>query len=190
MCMIRRVCLAMVPSEPGGEASVNTHKQAGEGNGQSRDSSSACCGWVCQPPLLCQAFPLHHCVTMTLVGNCPTLIPLSWAQAQPWPLVGIIFHPVLVSCLGEHLFRRPSSSPVMDGLASSGPGLAPGHTGGVGQNGCALPHRSPLAGQTPHSVHSIGRWAPLLVLTQGPGALILGHWALSLVWSHWPALLS
>lgn len=30
MCMIKRVCLAIVPSEPGGEASVNTHRQERE----------------------------------------------------------------------------------------------------------------------------------------------------------------
>lgn len=98
---------------------------------------------------------------------------------------------MLTTCLGEQLPRKPGPSPVMDGPPQRQRlALLPLGVVREGKNGCALPHRLPLAGQALHSVYSAGPWAALPLSAQAPGALILGHWALSLVWSHCPCCCS
>lgn len=174
-----RVCLAIFPSEPGGEASVNVCKQIREGNEQSLESSNACCGQVAEPPLgFLSAKPsLHVTVSLGDLGRetrSGFFSPVLKLSPAPW-LASYSIHPVLLTCLGE---QQAGPFPLVDGLASSGAGLAPGRIGGVGQNGWALPHRLPLAGQAPHSVHSVDPWAAVPLPAQAPGALILGHWAL------------
>lgn len=111
-----RVCLASFPSEPGGEASVNVCKQIREGNEQSLESSSACCGRVAEPPLgFSSAKPsLHVTVSLGDLGREPHsgfFSPVLKLSPALW-LASYSIHPVLLTCLGE---QQAGSFPLVDG---------------------------------------------------------------------------